>query len=125
MQARFAKQLAGIAWLFPRELAAATMVDVPLRHRPPGNRPPPPPPPRAGFHRLRPPPVAHATRRPSWPRLLLALITVALAVVGLGYGARFALDAYRGSLTLTGLSDDPAAVSLTVAGETLAVPGNM
>jgi hypothetical protein len=48
-----------------------------------------------------------------------------LLVVAAGVAARIGLDLYRQSLLLTGLSDNPAPVALTVAAERLKVPGNM
>jgi hypothetical protein len=57
--------------------------------------------------------------------LVLMILLVAGAVLTLGYGVRFAINGYRASLTLSGLSDDPSPVGVTVAGEALAIPGNM
>jgi hypothetical protein len=57
--------------------------------------------------------------------VLLAAVLAVVTVAGLGYAARVGLDAYRASLTLTGLTDDTTPVRLTIAGETLTVPGNM
>jgi hypothetical protein len=53
------------------------------------------------------------------------LALLAAGIGGLGYAARWGLDAYRASLTLTGLTANPMPVSLTVAGERLVIPGNM
>jgi hypothetical protein len=47
------------------------------------------------------------------------------AVVAMGYGARWGIAAYRAALVVTGLSDDPAPVHLTIGDETIVVPGNM
>jgi hypothetical protein len=99
------------------------MVDVPLRHRPGTQRPAVGLPPAAKGRRE--PRVAPAIRRPRWPRVLFALLLIMGGVFALGYGVRFAINGYRASLTLTGLSDDPSPVGLTVASEALAIPGNM
>jgi hypothetical protein len=99
------------------------MVDVPLRHRPGQKRPSVTPWPQGSWPQA--PRVAAAIRRPRWPRVLLAFGVGAVLILTLGYGTRLAIDAYRGSLTLTGLSDDTMPVTVTIAGESLAIPGNM
>ncbi len=100
------------------------MVDVPLRHKVPGQRPAAAQssPPKGG----RPMPrLTPAIRRPRWPRVLLAVVVAGAVVAGLAYGARVGIDAYRGSLTLAGLTDDPRPVAVTIGSEALAIPGNM
>ena len=66
-----------------------------------------------------------AVGRPRGPRIALAAALGIVAILAVGFAARLGLDAYRNSLTLTGLSADPSLVALTVAGEQLTIPGNM
>jgi len=85
------------------------MVDVPLRHS-------------DGKGRRQDPPKR---RRSRWGRPLAVFAIVAVAIVVLGLIARTTIDVYRARLTLTGLTDDPTPVALTVAGESLLIPANM
>jgi hypothetical protein len=84
------------------------MVDVPLRHR--------------GRSR-RPTPAADRHSRLGWPLAIVALIIV--GVFALGGLLRIAIDAYQARMTLTGLSDDPRPIALSIDDEHLAVPANM
>jgi hypothetical protein len=69
--------------------------------------------------------VAPAVRRPRWRRIAAGAALVVAAILALGYATRVGIDAYRASLTLSGLSDDATPVPLTVAGERLTIPRNM
>jgi hypothetical protein len=100
------------------------MVDVPLRHKA-GDRRPATGPSGSAFSRAKAARVTPAIRRPRWPRVLAIAALVAGAVLALGYATRLGIDAYRGSLTLSGLSEDQAPVAITIAGERLRIPGNM
>ena len=71
------------------------------------------------------PRLAPAIRRPRWPRVLAIVAIAAGLLAGLGYAVGYGLDAYRASVTLTGLTADATPIALTVAGEALAIPGNM
>lgn len=84
------------------------MVDVPLRHR---------------FARDH-----GAARRPwhrGWARPLAGVGAALVIVAIVGGLLHMAIDLYRERMTLTGLTDDPRPVVLTIAGDTLSIPANM
>lgn len=89
------------------------MADVPLRHTSGHSNPPAGTRPGRGLRPLR-------------PRLRVRFVaaTVVIAIVALGFGLKTALDSWQASAILSGLTEDPARVALSIAGESLSISAN-
>jgi hypothetical protein len=86
---------------------AESMADVPIRHSAIPTRQPP------------------ARRRASWSKPLILFAGIILLVIAFGGLFQASIELYHDRMVLTGLTDDPKPVSLTIGVEDLRIPANM